>query len=88
VTQVIVIPLLSKPIPSKFQERYKPLKLPPILHEFPVNKYKYLPIFYGGFDKISAKKHIQEFEHFLDLFEVEQDDVCMRVFCSIIARTS
>lgn len=87
VSQVIIIPPVSNPIPSKFPYRYKPLKLSPVLHEFPVNKYKYLPMFYGGFDKILAKKHIQDFEHFLDLFEVEQDDVCMRAFCSIITRT-
>ena len=29
---------------------------------------------------LTAEKHLQSFEHFLDLFEVEHDDVCMRVF--------
>lgn len=37
-------------------------------------------MFDGELDKISAEKHIQGFEHFLDLFEVEQDDECMRDF--------
>ena len=27
-----------------------------------------------------TEKHLQEFEHFLDLFEIEHDDVCMRDF--------
>jgi hypothetical protein len=37
-------------------------------------------MFDGGLDKISAEKHIQGFEHFLDLFEVEHVDVCLRAF--------
>ena len=31
-------------------------------------------------DVISVEKHIQGFEHFIDLFEIDHDDVCMRVF--------
>ena len=30
--------------------------------------------------KITAEKHIQSLEDFLDLFEVEDDDVCIRMF--------
>jgi hypothetical protein len=30
--------------------------------------------------KITTKKHIQSLEDFLDLFEVEYDDVCIRMF--------
>jgi hypothetical protein len=30
--------------------------------------------------KITAEKHIQSLEDFLDLFEVEEDDVCIRMF--------
>ena len=29
---------------------------------------------------LTAEKHLQAFEHFLDLFEVEHDDVCMSNF--------
>ena len=31
-------------------------------------------------DIISTEKHIQGFENFIDLFEIDHDDVCMRVF--------
>ena len=27
-----------------------------------------------------AEKHLQAFEYFLDLFEIEHDDVCIRAF--------
>jgi hypothetical protein len=40
----------------------------------------YLPRFDGEYGSITAQKHIQGFEHFLDLFEVEEDDVCIRIF--------
>jgi hypothetical protein len=30
--------------------------------------------------KITAEKHIQSLEDFLDLFEVEEDDICIRMF--------
>ena len=51
------------PTPSKTQHRYRPLKLPHILHDFPPRHYEYLPMFDGEPDTISAEKHIQEFEH-------------------------
>jgi hypothetical protein len=42
--------------------------------------YKYLPVFDGEPDVISVEKHIQGFEHFIDLIEIDYDDVCMRAF--------
>jgi hypothetical protein len=35
-------------------------------------------MFDGELDAITAEKHIQEFDHFIDLFEIDHDDVCMR----------
>jgi hypothetical protein len=67
-------------VPSKIQERYSPLKLPSILHEFPLKHYKYLPRFDGELDGHSTVKHIQIFENFIDIFEIEHDDVSMRAF--------
>jgi hypothetical protein len=61
-------------------DRYKPLILPPILHDFPANYYKHLPRFDGEHGNITAEKHIQGFENFLDLFEVEEVDACIRIF--------
>ena len=68
------------PMSTSSQERYKPLKLPPILHEFPPKYYKYLPVFDGEVESLTAERHLHAFEHFVDLFEVEHDDVCMRAF--------
>jgi hypothetical protein len=79
-TKVELVPSVLNPAPSKIQERYSPLKLPSILHDFPLKHYKYLPRFDGELDGHSAEKHIQVFEHFIDLFEIEHDDVSMRAF--------
>jgi hypothetical protein len=79
-TKVDISPPVLDPTPSKTQHRYRPLKLPHILHDFPPKYYEYLPVFDGEPDAISAEKHIQGFEHFIDLFEIDHDDVCMRVF--------
>ena len=77
VNNVSIAPnLVSPSIPSW----YKPLKLPPILHDFPMKHYKYLPKFDGESEDFTAEKHLQAFEHFFDLFEIEHDDVCMRDF--------
>lgn len=31
-------------------------------------------------DNVTAEKHIQAFEHFTNIFELEYNDVCMRDF--------
>lgn len=38
-------PFVYTPIPCKIPNRYKPLILPPISHDFPKNHYLYLPRF-------------------------------------------
>jgi hypothetical protein len=73
-------PLSSPPIPVKFQERYKTLSLPPILHDLLITYINNLPRFDGENVNITTEKHIQCLEDFLDLFEVEDDDVFIRIF--------
>jgi hypothetical protein len=68
------------PILAKIPDIYKTLDLPPILHDLPANYTNNLPSFDGENVKITAEKHIQSLEDFLDLFEVEDDDVCIRMF--------
>ena len=75
-----VSPPIPSPTSSRAQHRYIPLKLPQVLHNFPPNHHEYLPVFDGETHVILAEKHIQGFEHFIDLFEIDHDDVCMRVF--------
>jgi hypothetical protein len=73
-------PPILDPMSPKTQHRYKPLKLPQVLHDFPPKYYECLPVFDGEPDAISAGKHIKGFEHFIDLFEIDHDDVFMRAF--------
>jgi hypothetical protein len=77
-------PPILDPTPSKIHKRYKPLKLPHILHNFPPKHYKYLLVFDGECNPITTEKHIQDFEHFIDLFEIDHDDVCMRAFSQFL----
>ena len=67
-------------VSSNIPNRYRPLHLPHGLHDFPRNHCKYLPKFDGESKNLTTEKHLQAFEHFFDLFEVECDDVCMRYF--------
>ena len=66
-------------LPRKVPERYKPLILPPILNPLPANHPEYLPRF-DGENGITAQKHIQAFEDYLNLYEVEDEDVSVRQF--------
>jgi hypothetical protein len=68
------------PIPVKVLDRYKHLVLPPILHDITANYSNNLPRFDGEDVNIIVEKNIQSLEDFLDLFEVEEDDVCIRMF--------
>jgi hypothetical protein len=54
--------------------------LPHFLHDLPFNYINNLPRFDGENGKITTEKNIQNLEDFLDLYEVEDDDVCIRMF--------
>ena len=73
-------------ISSKIPNRYRSLHLPPTLHDYPTKHHKFLPKFDGESKNLTAEKQLQSFEHFLDLFEVEHDDVCMRAFFPLLER--
>ena len=79
-TTIDSIPSVHAPIPCKIPARYKPLILPPISHAFPKNHDLYLPRFDGERDNITAERHVLNFESFLDLFEVDEEDVSIRLF--------
>jgi len=73
-------PFVYTPIPCKILDRYKPLILPPISHAFPKNHYLYLPRFDGECGNITVERLVLNFESFLDLFEVDEEDVSIRLF--------
>ena len=79
-TKTNSIPFVHTPIPCKIPDRYKPLILPPISHAFPKNHDLYIPIFDGERDNITDERHVLNFESFLDLFEVDEEDVSIRLF--------
>lgn len=74
------VPLEHTPLPYRSQLRYSPLRLPLVLHDYPLKYRKYLPVFDGENGSLTAKKHLDSFEHFVDLFEIEHEDVLMRTF--------
>ena len=72
--------LVHAPTPCKILDRYKPLVLPSVLHTFPANYDLYLPRFDGECNNVNAEQHVQNVETFLDLFEVDDEDVSIRLF--------
>ena len=53
-----VKPIAHSPIFTSFQLRYKPLKLPPFFHGFPLEYHRYLPIFDGEEGGLTSKTHL------------------------------
>jgi hypothetical protein len=41
--------------------------------------FEYLPVFKGN-DRIAAKKHMEDFEDFIDNFEIMHEDVILSLF--------
>jgi hypothetical protein len=77
---------LVKPLiqPTSFQTRirdkmFKPLRLPYHLHPYPLDFFEYFPRF-SGEDHVTAERHVEAFENFIDQFEIVHEDVTMRLF--------
>ena len=79
-TKTDSIPAVHTPTPCKIPDPYKPLVLPSVLHAFPKNYDLYLPRFDGESKNVNAEQHVQNFESFLELFEVDSEDVSIRFF--------
>jgi hypothetical protein len=76
--------------PTAFQTRirmkmFKPLRLPYLLHPYPLDFLEYLPWF-SGEDHVTAERHLGAFENFVDQFEIIHDDVIMRLFSKTLFR--
>ena len=59
--------------------RFYPLVLPTVLHDFPKNYAQRITL-YDGEGSFTAKQHGYKFEDFVDLEEVDDDDVKMKLF--------
>jgi hypothetical protein len=64
---------------------FKPLKLPYLLHPYPLDCYEYLPWF-SGENQVSAERHLESFEDFIDRFQIVHEDVIMRFFSKSLIR--
>jgi hypothetical protein len=76
--------------PTTFQIKirmnmFKPLKLPSLLHPYPLDCYEYLPWF-SGENKASAERHLESFLDFVDHFQIVHEDVIMRFFSKSLIR--
>ena len=74
------VALVYTPTPFIIPHRYKPLVLPSVLHAFPKNYNLHLPRFDGECNNVNAEQHVRNVETFLDLLEVEEEDVSIRLF--------
>jgi hypothetical protein len=76
--------------PTTFQTKirmkmFRPLKLPHPLHSYPLDCYEYLPCF-SGENQVSAERHLEYFEDFVDRFQIVHEDVIMRFFSKSLIR--
>jgi hypothetical protein len=76
--------------PTAFQTKirmkmFRPLKLPHPLHPYPLDCYEYLPCF-SGENQVSAERHLEYFEDFVDRFQIVHEDVIMRFFSKSLIR--
>jgi hypothetical protein len=70
--------------PTAFQTKirmkiFRPLKLPHPLHPYPLDCYEYLPCF-SEENQVSAERHLEYFEDFVDRFQIVHEDVIMIFF--------
>jgi hypothetical protein len=83
-------PLIPHEQPTSFQTKirmkmFKPLRLPYPLHPYPLDCYEYLPQF-SGENQVSAERHLEFFENFVDRFQIIHEDVIMRFFSKSLIR--
>jgi hypothetical protein len=76
--------------PTAFQTKirmkmFKPLRLPYLLHPYPLDFLEYLPQF-SGEDHVTMRGIWGSFENFVDQFEIIHDDVIMRLFSKNLFR--
>ena len=66
--------------PRVMVARFAPLALPQQLHDMPADYQSKIPLFDGSPQNVSAQQHIDKMEIFCDLYEIDEEDVTMRLF--------
>ena len=64
--------------------RFAPLALPLVLHDLPMNYAQRISL-YDGEGNVSARYHVDTFDDFIDLEEVDDEDVKMRLFAQSLS---
>ena len=70
-------PFVPNP-PRPMAARFSPLALPVVLHDLPQNYAQRISLY--DRDGNTARQHVDTFDDFIDLEEVDDDDVKMRLF--------
>ena len=65
--------------------RFAPLALPAVLHDLPQNYAQKFP-FHDGDGNFTGRHHVDKFDDYVDLEEVDDDDVKMRLFAQSLSR--
>ena len=61
------------------EARFSPLALPTILHDLPHNYAQRISL-YDGDGNFTTRQHADRFDDFIDLEEVDDDDIKIRLF--------
>ena len=77
-------PFVPNP-PRSMAARFSPLYLLVVLHDLPQN-YAQIISLYDGEGSFIARKQVYRFDDFIDLEEVDGDDVKMRLFAQSLSR--
>lgn len=67
-------------LPKAMAARFAPLALPQNLHDMPADYQSKIPMFDGTPQSVSAQQHIDKMANFCDLYEIDEEDVTMRLF--------
>jgi len=67
-------------LPRTMAARFAPLALPQNLHDMPTDYQSKIPTFDGTPQSVSAQQHIDKMANFCDLYEIDEEDVTMRLF--------
>lgn len=67
-------------LPKAMAARFAPLALPQNLHDIPANYQSKIPMFDDTPQGVSAQQHIDKMATFFDLYEIDEEDVTMRLF--------
>lgn len=73
-------PTPPPPPPRAMAARFAPLALPQNLHDMPADYQSKIPMFDGTPQSVTAQQHVDKMTTFFDLYELDEEDVTMRLF--------